>query len=1054
MASRDDASGAPRQVLQFPDTVRVLAAMVQFQPDNDGKTTGSGQFVITPSADSTLDAPPRDRQYFRDHLAFLENYYRKVSRGKVIVQTTLIDSVITLPTVMATYSPPKNGSNLAVANLARDAWRRVDSAGLVSDFSRFQCFVIFHAGVGRDIDLVSTLGYDPTPLDIPSLYIGLGAFQGFYGSDFRGFPVNAATHFITNSTIIPETETRPVPGITGDVTLELTINGLLCASFGNFLGLPDLFDTKTGRSGIGRFGLMDGQAIFSFSGAFPPEPSAWEKYWLGWIEPIVVQPGTTVLSLPAIGLGSLDPSRRDTVYRVPIGGGEYFLVENRNRDPLRNGQTVTSRFRGTIRQQVFPRDTIGFSAFDISALEGVVVDVEDLDWSLPGGVDDQGVFYDGGTLLWHIDEGVINENLSSNGVNADPKRRGVDVEEADGSQDIGQQYGSFSAGSGSEEGTPLDFWYQGNSSPVNKNIFSPTSSPDSRSNSGANSHVIIRDFSARGTRMTTTVVRGDGDVRPLTGFPKRTGETLQVHALTVGNLGSGPDEDLVVTTTGTPADQSGSGHARPAVPGSKIFAWKTDGSPVLPSLPASGLFAASGDTSLHWFGPASIVDVNRDGVPEVIISGAFTGSGPRGRVQAYSARNLDGDTLADLRFSTPLAGLLSTSVAAGDSLLAVGGASGKCYLLRYAGATADSLTSFLDPANDVIGVGWPGGSTFAATGGSGSVVVSTRTGSGAAAGTVYAKAYGFGKSIAGPPVGGAFESQTGALMNGIVFCTRDGSIVRSDTTLLSSFPGFPTTAGDSISGPTALADIDGDGRRDIVVFGGSRIFVFNDAGTHLSNFPTAIPSSSPLSSAPIVADVDGDGLVDIVGVTADGLVVAYNRDGHMAKGFPLQAGRGNQTAAVFFRGDSVCLAVASSDDGSVSAWVTGKASVPRSASLYPWPQYQRDARHGGSDVSSLSGIPVSSQFFPKDRAYNWPNPVHGGTTFIRYFVRENSGVRITIFDIAGDLVTELSASGIGGVDNEVPWDTGRVQSGIYFARIEANGPGGSGVAIVKIAVVK
>ncbi len=1052
MASRDDASRAPRRLLQFPDTVRVLAAMVQFQPDNDGRTTGNGQFAVTPSPDSTLDAPPRDRQYFRDHLAFLENYYRKVSRGKVIVVTTLIDSVITLPTVMATYSPPKTGSNIAVANLARDAWHTVDSAGLVPDFSRYHCFVIFHAGVGRDIDLVSTLGYDPTPLDIPSLYIGLKSFQDFYGSGFRGIPVNGATHVITNSTIIPETETRPIPGVAGDITLELTINGLLCASFGNFLGLPDLFDTKTGRSGIGRFGLMDGQAIFSFSGAFPPEPSAWEKYWLGWIEPIVVQPGTTSLSLPAIGLGSVSPSRRDTVYRVPIGGGEYFLVENRNRDPLRNGQTVTSRFRGAMRQQVFPRDTIGFSAFDISALDGVIMDVEDPDWSLPGGVDDAGVFYDGGALIWHIDEGVINQNLSSNGVNADPKRRGVDVEEADGSQDIGQQYGSFSAGSGSEEGTALDFWYQGNSSPVNKNVFSPTSYPDSRSNAGANSHVTIRDFSARGTRMTATVVRGDVDIRPLPGFPKRTGETLPPYALAVGNLGSGTEQDLVVTTTGNAADQSGSRPLRPAVPGSKIFAWKSDGSPVLPGLPASGLFAASGDTSLHWFGPASIVDVNGDGVSEVIVSGAYTGSGPRGRVQAYSARNLDGDTLADLRFSTPLSGLLSTGVAAGDSLLAVGGASGTCYLLTYTGATADSVTSFLDPANAVIGVGWPRGSTFAATGGNGSVVVSTRTRGGAAAAPVHAKTYGNGKLIAGPPVGGAFESQPGAY--GIVFATRDGSVVRSDTTLLSSFPGFPTAAGDSIAVPPALADIDGDGRRDIVVFAGSRIFAFNDAGAHLSNFPIAVPSSSPLSSAPIVADVDGDGLVDIVGATSEGFVVAYNRDGQMAKGFPLQAGRGSQTAAVFFRGDSVCLAVASSDDGSVSAWVTGKTTSPRPASLYPWLQYQRDERHSGSDMSLLSGIPVSSQFFPKDRAYNWPNPVHGGTTFIRYFVKENSGVRITIFDIAGDLVTELSASGIGGIDNEVSWDTGGVQSGIYFARIEANGAGGSGVAIVKIAVVK
>jgi hypothetical protein len=36
----------------------------------------------------------------------------------------------------------------------------------------------------------------------------------------------------------------------------------------------------------------------------------------------------------------------------------------------------------------------------------------------------------------------------------------------------------------------------------------------------------------------------------------------------------------------------------------------------------------------------------------------------------------------------------------------------------------------------------------------------------------------------------------------------------------------------------------------------------------------------------------------------------------------------------------------------------------------------------------------------------------------------------------------------------VEWNVGGVQSGIYFARIEAVGSGGSGVNIVKVAVVK
>ena len=200
---------------------------------------------------------------------------------------------------------------------------------------------------------------------------------------------------------------------------------------------------------------MDGQAIFSFAGLFPPEPSAWEKYWLGWVEPITLQAGEQTISLPAVALA-------DTIYRVPISASEYFLIENRNRDPLRNGQTITSTFNGATRQQRFLHDTTHFNAFDISALAGVVTDVEDLDWSLPGGVDQSGTFFDGGALIWHIDETVIRQGLSSNAVNADPEHRGVDVEEADGSQDIGQQYGSISPGAGSEEGTALDFWYQGN----------------------------------------------------------------------------------------------------------------------------------------------------------------------------------------------------------------------------------------------------------------------------------------------------------------------------------------------------------------------------------------------------------------------------------------------------------------------------------------------------------------------------------------------------------------------------------------------------------------
>ncbi|MBM2845289.1 MAG: hypothetical protein HW407_601, partial [Bacteroidetes bacterium] len=175
LSGRDDAFSSPRPFGVFPDTIDILAVMVQFQQDNDARTSGDGRFALT-GPTGIIDPAPRNQQYFENHLTFVTNYFRKVSKGKLVLRTTVVDSLFTLPSIMQTYSPPREGSTIAVGNLARDTWQLVDASGRVTDFSQYDCFVVFHAGVGRDIDLVGILGYDHTPFDIPSLYLGLGAF--------------------------------------------------------------------------------------------------------------------------------------------------------------------------------------------------------------------------------------------------------------------------------------------------------------------------------------------------------------------------------------------------------------------------------------------------------------------------------------------------------------------------------------------------------------------------------------------------------------------------------------------------------------------------------------------------------------------------------------------------------------------------------------------------------------------------------------------------------------------------------------------------------------
>ncbi len=1025
MSASADANALPRPYSSAVDTIDVLAVLVQFQIDSDNRTNGNGQFDLSTPSATGLDAPPHNRQYFQDHLTFLANYYSRVSKGKTLIRSTLIDTVYTLAGQMSAYSPPKTGPNILVGDLARDTWQRVDASGKVADFSRYDCFVVFHAGVGRDIDIVGTVGYDPTPLDIPSLYLGLNAFKSFYGAAYEGIPVRNGFK-ITNTIVMPETETRELPATPSNVLLRLGINGLLCASVGNFLGLPDLFDTNTGRSGIGRFGLMDGQAIFSFAGAFPPEPSAWEKYWLGWIQPITVPTGTSDLGIPA---ASVDSAR---VYRIPISGSEYYLVENRNRDWARNGQRITSSYGGTIRQQTFLRDTTGFQSFDVAQLSGNVIDVDDFDWSVPGGVGSNGTFFDGGVLIWHIDETIIAQGLITNGVNANPERRGVDVEEADGSQDIGQQYGQLEAGSGSEEGTALDFWYVGNGSPINRNEFSATSFPNSASNAGANSHITIKEFSARGAFMTLKVILGD-NVALLAGFPKQIGLQAASPSLTVANSGSPASVSLIVTTTRDASIRPTRSQSVPQVPDANVYAWRLDGSPVL----AHELFAGSAGSS--FVGSPAIADINNDGFGDVLVADAAV----NGRLQIFQSRP-GVDSLALLLSTRQFSKRLTTSPLVTDSLIVVGASRATVYMIWRSSNRLDSMSIAAD-TSDVTGLATHD-NRFA---------------------ILFTTAYGrVGSNLVTVSFDGPTGSTTSTELGVGLLAPIVGSIGNGRISVIASRNGRISGLGTSqidtrapILNPPALADVDGDGIRDIIVFAGNKIHVYNYAGASLDNFPKLVASSKPITSNPVIADVDCDGDVDIVAVTEDGFVVAYDKNGTMASGFPLQAGRGNQSVAAFaFPGRPLSatnagLAIASSEDGTVTAWETGAVGGNQRPKM-PWPQYQHDAQHTGLAVEPISGSPLSNAFFPKERAYNWPNPVYNGTTYIRYFVSENATVKVKVFDLAGDLVTEFNGPGVGGVDNEVAWNVADVQSGIYLARIEAIGTGRSETAIVKVAVVK
>src|SRR3989304_5471032 len=333
------------------DTLKILAVMSEFQEDRDGATEGNGKFgsIYTKDYGNTiLDPLPHGKTYFESHLEFIKNYFKKVSNGKLNITFTVLPGIYTVSKRMRDYAPPYQSTEFkSLADYSGEVWHMVDSANAGFDFSQYNVFTIFHAGVGAGFTLPGLFGFER---NLPSIYIGSQLFKEIYGNLFDGFPVQNNSYKINNTIIMPETMGREVSNIESSILVQLTINGLLAANIGSAIGLPDLFNTETGESAIGRFGLMDAQSFFAYNGLFPPEPSAWEKIYMGWANPVSLKPGIYDINLVA----NLAATLADTVIlKVPISSTEYFLIENRQRDANKDGAILSINNKGILSTQVF-----------------------------------------------------------------------------------------------------------------------------------------------------------------------------------------------------------------------------------------------------------------------------------------------------------------------------------------------------------------------------------------------------------------------------------------------------------------------------------------------------------------------------------------------------------------------------------------------------------------------------------------------------------------------------------------------------------------------------
>jgi hypothetical protein len=1101
--------------------VHIVAVMVEFQPDDNRFTTGNGTFHLDylDSPDIIIDPLPHDRGYFEAHLEFVRNYFETVSGNVLQLSYEVLPEVVRLGNEMKEYAPlgEDNTENFRLARLYHDTWTAVREQ-MNPDFNGYDpdrtAFVIFHAGAGRDIELTGTT-LDKTPQDIPSVYLDLDALSrlldepGYQGIDMgNGFR-------ITNSSILPQTQSRPGEDITGTpFVVQLSINGILTGTIGSYLGLPDLFNTLTGASGIGRFGLMDGESFFSLGGVFPPEPSAWEKIHMGWAGPVDIDLNNPdPVMLPAAVL-----RQPGSIVRHRISSDEYFLVENRHRDPGNDGVQITVRTPAGeyITRTITNADSLESKIINsISRPDrlrdllppGVITNVSNFDWALPGGQterdDGSTRLLNGGMLIWHIDEAVIRSEMGRNRVNANVDRRGVRVVEADGAQDIGRESLTF-ADYG--RGSAFDFWWSGNDFTVitqtgqriivYENRFADNTQPDNRSNTGSptffeffdfSGNVPLASFRARpaaadwfgqlelgaAARLNIPSVNRQPYYRdyPLALSLFRNGPADPLHLIIPSENGVlAIDISTVTTAAGSPVSESTSA-----------------------STPASNALKAPATPTI----PITTSDSNSPSTTTPVTASTPTPTTTRG------------SAATPVSTYTPVP--TETSVSAYTPVLAASPVS----TITLTSTSISTSTPVIQQFN----VPWPSqplpGRNLVITG-SPDAPVQGPTRAFSYSGGIWTESWqnsditftaGLISSERGDTVefdltrnrlliddGSSLPSlpeirQRGKLLNGFRPVISGTDLILSDGTTVGQLPvtdgriytgtinpaissaGFFLLTGqqltlyprdrdpvtfntpEAISWPVFL-DLDDDGSLDLfyVNYGANRLEGRNLNGGSHWYFPLVLPEGRRIAGPPVVADLTGDEQPEFIIPVQDSLsLTLYGYDIEMRPLPGFPLYVGSVTGIGHLP---------------VHPVLTGNRlfAISHTGDLKGWvfPGMGRiwwGGHYGNEDFNKVAGRLESEGqamlpfgLLNADETYNWPNPADTHT-HIRFQTSRNARIEITVITYSGDTFFKKNLDSSGGLPEDIYLDTSSWGNGVYFARVTARSEGTTETRMFKIGVM-
>ncbi len=1099
-------SGLTAQVIRpAVGQIDLIAVRVEFLSDTSELTSGTGVFgpygfdgldYLARQEDPRIDPLPHDQSYFEAHLEFARNYYLKASDGQLELDYQVLPEVVQLDNPMSFYSPIGEEFTLEkIAVLLEHVWAKVD------EFGQFDAtgldpaktaFVIFHAGVGRDIELTGT-SLDITPYDLPSIYLKQDQLASLLNEPtFEGFSMNNGAFHVNNSMIIPRTQSRRGEDIGGnEVVFPLSINGLLCASIGSHLGLPDLFNTSDGSPAIGRFGLMDGAGFFSYNGLIPPEPSAWEKATLGWIEPLnITESAGALKSKGSIGPFTLSPASMDRnanhpqLYRWDISSSEYFMIEYRQRDLNAGGVELTIRQPdgGRVYQQFTNYDTdfiYQYAGFDTLLSAGTLLNVSNFDWSLPGGLDlgpdeKEGTEDDrelnGGLLIWHIDDGVIQRAFNAQaqgidrGVNEDPYYRGVDLEEADGAQDIGLDAGLLD--NSPSFGYAYDFWWEGNNYRVvtengsinlnPNNEFGPETYPNNSSNVGTPQFFELYDIQATGATAQFSIryaAPEDNEARLAVNI-----QDFLPNGLTSDD-GYYPSYPLSVGRVIVGAQGVNALGGYVDTPSDTLVVVQAE--KILQLLSLNDLKTKQDITTEDWIQLADMEGSVQPVLEDRIITGERRDNDSQLRIRSWNYT--PGDDSLVQRWEQTINSELS-GIGFGEQL---------GYLSSTGGAERTILLELLgiqmDMEGQITGSNWL----------TETALIELKNSEDMLAGWFQGRWNNDEIKVDGWSVDEILALEQSGLL-GTAEAVQWIPLAQGESVRLLRISESEVGLFDPNAANVYTLLYSTQSREVAALWPAiskkGQVFRVNNShntlegyylnGAVLDYFPLPAPDSVRWAGSPLLADLDGDGEQNLLMIGQNPyatMLYGYTLEAKPLQRFPLLIGTGgfnsdvsgsldvDQGSQIHEHGIVGSFVTAIAPSGELSIWEfpnMGSADWPSRMGPWGWnrahqTEEELNSPRGGDEQSVLIG----------SETYNWPNPARD-RTMLRFQTSGAGQVQIQIIDLGGQIIYELQVQSKGVSPEEIEIDTSQWPSGAYIALVKVAVAGKTSSKLVKIAVAK